>query len=130
MMASREWAADCRKYAERYRDLAKWDLEQIDYYNGEIEYLGREIAKERKACRDIVKRVWAQGVLTRFEMAHYSDPAKYQSSALQKLLKERRQAYKWRKYCREQLEHEKAEAAHWESKAAYWESRAEGSAEA
>lgn len=130
MMTSREWSADCRKYAEQYKDLEKWDLEQIEHYSGEIEYLGREIAKERKACRDIVKRVWAQGVLTRFEMAHYSDPAKYQSNALEKLLKERRQAYKWRKYFREQAEHEKTQAAHWESKAAYWESRAEGSEEA
>lgn len=130
MMTSREWASDCRKFAEQYKAMEKWDIEQINYYDGEIEYLGREIAKERKACRDIVKRVWAQGVLTRFEMAHYSDPAKYKSNALEKLLKERRQAYRWRKYCREQAERERAQVAYWESKAAYWESKAEGSDEA
>lgn len=99
-----------REMAKWYEEMAAWDDKQIAHYSDEIEHLNREIQRERKEDREMVAHVWSRGVLTRWEMATYGDPAKYCGAELWRLLMERNKAYRERNKYRREAEKDRAQA--------------------
>lgn len=76
-------------------------LKQIAYYKDaiaydtrEIEFLNKQIKRERIESKKMLEFVWSHGVVTAFEMEIYTP--NYKTSELKKAERDRAKAYRWR----------------------------------